>query len=161
MRRVTILVCGEPQRGDDAVAEAVIASLPPSTMALADLRRVGQLMPDDLDAGGDAVIVLDAVDGPTPGEVIDLPLASLVAGRAERIRPASSHVLPLAMTLAIAGHLGGQLPDGRFIGVAGSDYRFEVPLSPAVRAAVPQCTARLNRWVRALAHEGRRAVACA
>lgn len=155
MRRVTLLVCGDALRGDDAVAGAVLEALPASTLALADVRHVGQLMPDDLLGTNGPIILLDAVEGPAAGEVIDLPLASLLEAHGSGINPASSHALPLPITLAIAERLGGGLPEGRFVGIAGSDYRIGAPLSPRVRDAVPRCAARLNHWVRALAHPTR------
>ena len=68
MRRVVLLVCGEPMRGDDGVAQAVLDVLSPETRRLTDVREVGQLMPDDLCDVGDApVVLLDAVDGIAAG----------------------------------------------------------------------------------------------
>jgi hydrogenase maturation protease len=153
MRRVTLLVCGDPMRGDDALAWAVVDALPASTLALAEVRQVGQLMPDDLLGANGPLILVDAVEGPAAGDVIDMPLASLVSAHASGLSPASSHALPLPITLAIAERLGGGLPEGRFVGIAGADYRIGAPLSPAVREAMPRCSARLNRWIRSLACE--------
>jgi hydrogenase maturation protease len=160
MRRVTLLVCGESMRGDDGVAASVVEALPASTRALVEVRRVGQLMPDDLLGTNGPVILVDAVEGPAAGVVIDLPLASLLEAHESGISPASSHALPLPITLAIATRLGGGPPEGRFVGIAGSDYRIGAPLSPTAREAVPHCAARLNHWIRVLAHETR-AHACA
>lgn len=159
MRRVTILVCGEQMRGDDGVAAAVVAELPAMTRGLADLAQVGQLMPDDLLRDG-PVIVLDAVEGPEPGAIVDLPLASLLDASATGGTPASSHTLPMPLALAVAERLRGGLPDGRFIGIAAAGYGLGSALSPAVRQAVPECARRLNHWIRALAHE-RSAPRCA
>lgn len=161
IRRVTLLACGEPMRGDDAVADAVIAALPATTMGLVEVRHPGHLMPDDLLATRGPVILVDAVEGPAAGEVVDLPLASLMAAHAAGINPASSHALPLPVTLGIVERLrGGGLPEGRFVGVAGAGYGIGAPLSGAVRDAVPACAARLNHWIRVLAHASRSA-ACA
>jgi hydrogenase maturation protease len=160
MRPVILLVCGEPMRGDDALAAAVVAALPASTLALAEVRHVGQLMPDDLLGHGKPIILLDAVEGPAPGVVIDLPLASLESGDGPGFSPSSSHALPMPICLAIARHLAGRLPEGRFVGIAAAAYGIGDPLSPAVRDAVPRCAARLNHWIRVLAH-GSRVQACA
>jgi hydrogenase maturation protease len=160
MRRVSLLVCGEPMRGDDSVAQAVVNALPSATLRLVDVRRVGQLMPDDLLEGDGATILLDAVAGPAAGEVIDLPLASLVDAEAMEINPASTHALPPLVTLGIAARLRGSLPEGRFLGIAGRSYGIGSELSPEVRAAVPGCAARLDHWIRVLVHESR-SVACA
>jgi hydrogenase maturation protease len=153
VHKVVLLACGEPMRGDDALALAVLDELPPTTLAMVDVRPIGQLMPDDLHDLDGAVIVLDAVDGPPPGTVVDMPLSGLSDAYARGLSPASSHALPLPITLGIVGQLPGGLPDGRFVGVAASDYTLGAPLSAAVRAAVPACAARVNHWVRVLAHE--------
>ena len=158
MRPVVLLVCGEPMRGDDAVAAAVVDALPASTLALVEVRHVGQLMPDDLLGNGKPIILIDAVEGPAPGDVIDLPLASLGSAGGGGLSPASSHALPLPICLAIAHHLSGRLPEGRFVGIAADGYGIGDPLSPAVRAAVPSCAARLNHWIRVLAHGSREPV---
>jgi hydrogenase maturation protease len=156
VRQVTLLVCGEPMRGDDGVASAVLSALPAATRSLARVVHVGQLMPDDLlTSGGGPVILLDAVAGPEPGEIIDLPLAALRDTGTTGISPASSHALPMPITVEVARLLGGGLPEGRFIGVAGASYGLGTDLSPAVQAAVPDCAQRLNHWIRVLAHETR------
>ena len=160
MRRVTLLVCGEPMRGDDSVAEFVVSALPACTRRLVDMRHVGQLMPDDLLAAPGAVILLDAVAGPAAGEVIDLPLGSLMDSGSTQISPASTHALPPRVTLGIAAHLQGSLPDGRFLGIAGRSFGVGSELTREVRDAVPSCAARLNHWIRVLLHESR-AVTCA
>lgn len=155
MRHVVLLACGEPMRGDDALALAVLDALPATTRAMVEIRPVGQLMPDDLHGIDGAVIVLDAVEGPPAGTVIDLPLSALSEAYDRGISPASSHALPLPVTLGIVERLPGGMPDGRFLGVAAADYTLGAPLSPSVQEAVPDCAARVNHWVRALVHEAK------
>jgi hydrogenase maturation protease len=154
MRRVTLLICGEALRGDDGVADMVLAALPASTRALADVRSVGQLMPDDLLDCAGPLIMVDAVNGPPPGEIVDLPLTALLEADSGG-KLGSSHALPLPIALAVAQQLRGTLPEGRFVGVAAGSYDIGAALSPAVREAVPACAASLNHWVRVLAHEPR------
>ena len=60
VRHVSLLVCGEPMRGDDAVAAQILAALPATTRRLVDVRTVSGLMPDDLVETQGPVIVLDA-----------------------------------------------------------------------------------------------------
>lgn len=160
MRRVTVLVCGEPMRGDDAVADAVVRRLRPTTLALVRVEHVGQLTPDHLLAAPGPVILLDAVEGPPAGEVIDLPLGSLLSADTTGVRPASSHGVPMPIVVGIADRLRGGLPEGRFIGVAGAQYVLGAPLSDAVQDAVPRCAGRLDHWARVLAH-GTRRLTCA
>jgi len=152
---VTVLVCGEPMRGDDALALAVLDALSPTARAMADVRHVGQLMPDDLHPHASPVIVLDAVAGLAPGTLVDLPLDRLAAASASGdFTAASSHALPLPITLGIVERLAGGLPTGRFVGIGGADYTLGAGLSPAVRDAIVPCAARVSEWLTTLAEEG-------
>jgi hydrogenase maturation protease len=160
MRTVTILVCGDPMRGDDGIAAEILRRLPATTLHLADVRHVGGLMPDDLLSAPEPIIVVDAVAGAAPGEVIDLPLGRLRAGRGDALAPHSTHGLPMPAVLAIAERIRGELPEGRFIGIAGDEFGIGTAISDATLAAVPQAAARLGHWVRVLAH-GQRVPICA
>ena len=160
MRRVTLLVCGEPMRGDDAVAERIVGGLPATTRALADVCHVGALMPDDLIGAGSPVILVDAVHGLPPGSVIDLPIEALGELVETGIAPGSTHALPMPMVLGLVEQLAGGLPEGRFIGVAGAGYGLGSPLSEPVADAVEPAAARLGHWIRVLSH-ARRLPACA
>ncbi len=160
MRRVTLLVCGEPMRGDDAVAEQIVGSLPATTRSLTEVCHVGALMPDDLIGAGAPVILVDAVHGLPAGSVIDLPIDSLAELVEGGVAPGSTHALPLPMVLGIVEQLAGSLPEGRFIGVAGAAYGIGAPLSDPVVDAVAPAAARLGHWIRVLAH-ARRMPACA
>jgi hydrogenase maturation protease len=151
MRRVTVLVCGEPMRGDDAVGAAIATALPPTTARLADIRRVTAPMPDDLADADGPVIVVDAVVGPPPGELVDLPLGT-VAGRPGSVAVASSHAIPLPAVIGLAQALTGGRLEGRFLGVAGSGWEHGAPITPTVRAAVPVAARHLAHWIRVLAH---------
>ena len=162
MSRVVLLVCGEPMRGDDGVAQAVLDALSPDMRSLSDVREVGQLMPDDLCDLGDApVVLLDAVDGVAAGELVDLPLTGLSDACARGLSPASSHALPIPLTLGVVERLAGKLPEGRFLGVGAASYAIGAPLSPPVQEVVAACTTRLAEWIRALGGESGRADACA
>jgi hydrogenase maturation protease len=154
MGRVTLLVCGEPMRGDDALALSVLDALAPDARALAEVRHVGQLMPDDLEQAG-PVIVLDAVEGREPGDIVDLPLERLAeATTAGNLSPASSHALPLPITLGVVERLAGRLPDGRFVGIGAANYELGAGLTPAVRDAIGPCAARVSDWITILASPG-------
>ena len=152
MPRVTILVCGEPLRGDDGVALAVADALDRTGDPAIQIRKVGSLMPDDLVAIVGPVVVLDAVVGPAPGSVVDLPLAA-VAADGSSIPPArSSHALPLPATLGIVAHLRDNgLPPGRFLGIAIGRVGFGEQMTPEVAAAIPRAARRLAAWVRVFA----------
>lgn len=154
MPNIRLLVCGEPMRGDDALGLAVLAAIPASARAKADVRYIGQLMPDALDGNASPVIVLDAVDGLQAGTIVDLPLDRLAAASASGdFSPATSHALPIPITLGIVERLCGRLPDGRFVGIGGADYALGAGLSPPVRAAIRPCAQRVAEWVTILARD--------
>jgi hydrogenase maturation protease len=155
MRTVTILVCGEPLRGDDGVAIAVADGLARSTRSGLEIRRVGSLMPDDVVDVEGPVLVLDAVAGPEPGTFVDLPLAAVAADSTLAPPARSSHALSVPATLGIAARLrDGGLPPGRFLGVAVGRVGIGDELSQEVAAAVPRVVRRAGAWVRALGVRG-------
>lgn len=151
MSRVTLLACGEPLRGDDGVARAIVRRLPAATRPLAEVREVGGLMPDDILDAGAPLIVIDAVHGPPPGTLIDLPLAQLAGVADAGPTPSSSHVLPIGTVLGIVERLGGDLSESRFIGVAAADFAMGASLSRPVRRAVEVAAVRCAYWIEILA----------
>lgn len=151
MRRVTVLVCGNPMRGDDAVGRAILGALSPATASLAAIRPLDGLMPDDLVDADGPVIVVDAVHGPPPGEVVDLPLVA-VAAPDRPVGASSSHALGLPAVVAVARALRGGRLEGRFVGVAGASWEHGAALSGVAAAAVPVATRHLAHWIRVLAH---------
>jgi hydrogenase maturation protease len=149
--RVTVLVCGDTMRGDDGLGIRAAARLPAATSELAEIREIGQLSPDDLlDATG-PVIVVDAVSGPPPGELLDMPLVELAGSAPHPLSP-STHALPLATAVALCMQLRGAVPPGRFLGLAGADFGIGAVLSDTVTEALPQLTTAIERWIGALAH---------
>lgn len=151
MRRVTVLVCGDPMRGDDALGQALVDELHPATHHLVDVRHVGAPMPDDLVDAAGPVIVVDAVAGPAAGEIVDLPLTA-IGTTAGRVEIGSSHAIPLPVVVALAQRMTGDRLEGRFIGVAGSSWELGDPISDVVRRSLPVAAAHLAHWIRVLAH---------
>jgi len=152
MRRVTVLACGEAMRGDDAVGLMAVAALAPEVAALAEIREVGQLSPDELLDAPEPVIVVDAVSGPPAGELIELPLAEL-AERGLGGTSMSSHALPLATAVALSVRLRGRAPEGRFIGLAGAHYGLDNHLSEPVRGGLSAFIAAIESAIRELAQD--------
>ena len=143
--RVSVFICGDPSRGDDAAGFAAVELLSPSARAAADIVPAGQLdvlFLLDLPADRPCVVV-DAVAGLAPGEVWVRPLAALVdrahglkrSGRA--VEPRSSHELPLEQVLALAATLRDRPPAGTFVGIGGATWLHGEPLSEAVAAGLP------------------------
>jgi hydrogenase maturation protease len=136
--RIVVFACGDPLRGDDSVAPLAVRELPPDVLARADVKLVGALEPEylrDLPAGVRAVIV-DAVVGPAPGEIVTMDLAEM-SGRAAAVVTLSSHQLPLDKVVAIAQLLRDEPVEGRFVGVGIESVSIGGELSEAVTAALP------------------------
>jgi len=140
VRPVRILVLGEPERGDDGAAFAAVplalAELSPLVRRRLDVRRTGQLDPLDLiDLPTDGwAIVVDAVCGVRPGRIVSLPLGDLTT---DRIRPRSTHLLPVEELIAMAGLVRGAAIPGVFVGVGVSATGLGDGLSPVVSDALP------------------------
>lgn len=179
-RRVVVIACGQRDRGDDAVALLAAERLgeqlarderlargdgaPPTP----EVHLAGGLEVEDVLAIGadQALLVVDAVDGPAPGAVIVRPLASLLplaGGDAPPVSardghgpalgglaPRSSHAIPIPDVLALAAALRPGLPTGSFIGIGFASAGFGQGLSPAVEAALPALVEAIAQEVRRL-----------
>ncbi len=147
-RRVVVLVCGEPERGDDAAALAAVEALPAPIAARAAIVRVGQLEVDHLldVPHGAGCIVVDAAVGVAPGDVVVIPLAD-IADRSAAGSPRSSHALPPDQVIALAAALRGGPPAGVFVGIGGAAFGLGAGLSPAVRSGLPLLVETLAREV--------------
>ena len=146
--RCTILVCGDPSRGDDGAAIAAVARLERADPPAACVRRVGQLEPDDLVAAvasGGRCVVVDAVRGVEPGRIIEVPLGRLAA--ADGPQPASSHALPLEIVIGLAEALGADIDRAVFVGIGGHRFDLGTGLSPAVAAALDAAAEAIDRAI--------------
>jgi len=143
-RRVAVLVCGEPERGDDAAAFAAVATLPDTVRAIIDVVLCGQLEVEHLLDVPDGLpcVVVDAAVGIPPGEVVAIPLA-MVASRPGSGAPRSSHTLPPDQVISLAAALRGRPPEGVFVGIGGEEFGFGAGLSQAVLAGLPRLVERL------------------
>jgi hydrogenase maturation protease len=134
---VEILVCGSPDRGDDAVAlaaaPAIRAALPPD----ARMKVVGMLDIDDLlaVARGAGAVIVDAAVGIPPGRIVTLPLTGLI-GR-EGLQPRSSHALAFREVIGLAELLRGVPMVGQIVAVGANRFTPGKPLGRSVAAAVP------------------------
>ncbi len=152
---IRLIVLGDRSRGDDSVAFAAVAGalavLPEATRRRIDVRETGQLDPADLvELPPDgAAIVVDAVIGIPPGEVLVVPLGE-VASPTGRAVPRSSHVLPVDQLVALAGVLRGSPPPGVLVGVGAERFGWGEPLSAAVAAAVPALALAISSEVERL-----------
>ena len=138
---VRILVCGNADRGDDGAALVTIATLLPTLprglLTMLEVRRSLELRVEDLvdlppDVG---CLILDAVAGVEPGEVVRLPLTDLADRPA--FTPRSSHQLPIHMVIGLAEILRERPVEGTFVGLGGHGFGYGTPLSRVARAAIP------------------------
>lgn len=150
-RRVVVLACGDELRGDDGVAAVAVRALAPEVVAGAEVRVVRAVEVEDLVAlPSDArVVIVDAVVGPRPGQLVEVTLADLLSGSA-RLSAASSHQLPLLEVVALAGLLRDEPLAGRLVGVGIESVAIGRPLSEPVAAAVPRLTDAIARAIQAL-----------
>ncbi len=138
---VRVLVCGNAERGDDAVAPAAIAALLPTlpspVRSTLDIRLRPELRVEDLVdlPAGTSCLILDAVVGPEPGSVVRLSLGELLVRLP--FMPRSSHQLPLDLVVGLAAVLRDRPVDGTFVGLAGRGFGYGTPLSLAARAGMP------------------------
>ena len=132
----TILVCGDPSRGDDGAAIAAVSRLPAELAVRVTVHTVGRLEADELAAATrlGSCLVLDAVRGVEPGTVVELPLADLLADDAPA--PATSHAVPFSLVIGLAEALGADLARATFLGIGGADFTLGAPLSEPVRAGL-------------------------
>ncbi len=146
---VRIVVCGNADRGDDGVALAAAATLlptlPANVGARLEVRRRTELKVEDLlDLRDDeTVLIVDAVSGVTPGEVVVLPVDGLTAG--QPFTPRSSHQLPLELIIGLAGVLRERPIRGTFVGLGGHRWDYGTPLSRGVRTALPPFREAIER----------------
>ncbi len=138
---IRIVVCGNADRGDDGAALVTVATLLPALprplLKKLEVRRCMELRVEDLvDLPADVwCLILDAVIGVEPGEIVKITLEELAERPA--FTPRSSHQLPIDMVLGLAGILRNGPVMGTFIGLAGHGFGYGTPLSRVVRAAIP------------------------
>lgn len=151
---VRVVVCGNADRGDDGAALAAIATLlpvlPHALLAKIEIRRCPALRVEDLVevAAGVDCIVLDAVGGVEPGEVVRLPLSNLV--NRPDFTPRSSHELPIDLVVGLANIIREAPVSGTFVGLGGHGWDYGAPLSRVVRAALPAYRDAIESELRAL-----------
>jgi hydrogenase maturation protease len=144
--RVVVFACGDPLRGDDSVAPLAVKGMPADVMDGVAVRLVGALETEylvDLPAGV-RVVIVDAVVGPPPGEIVQIDIAEM-SGRAEEVVTTSTHQLPLDQVIAIAQLLRDQPIEGIFVGVGIEAVSEGAALSEPVEAALPSLREALAR----------------
>lgn len=152
---VRVIVCGDADGGDAGVALAAAATLLPTLSAdlgsRLEIRRRTTLRVDDLaDLRLDErCLIIDAVCGIEPGEVIVAPFDASTSWPIAA--PRSAHELPLELILSLAAIIRGQPVEGAFVGLGGHRWGYGTPLSRSARAAMPAYRAAIARELAHLA----------
>lgn len=150
---IVVFACGSELRGDDGVAPLAVRALPAAVAAGVDVRVLGAVAVEDLVAlpPGTKVVIVDAVVGPAPGQVVELDLAAFPPGATDLAAPAlittSSHQLPLGEVVALATLLRDAPIDGRFVGIGIRSVAFGSELSGPVADALPALTDAVSRAI--------------
>lgn len=152
---VRVVVCGDADGGDAGVALAAAATLLPTLSAdlgsRLEIRRRTALRVDDLAdlRLGERCLIIDAVCGIPPGEVIVMPFDGSRAW--PDAAPRSAHELPIDLILSLATIIRGQPVEGCFVGLGGHRWGYGTPLSRSARAAMPAYRAAIARELALLA----------
>jgi hydrogenase maturation protease len=145
---IRMVVCGNADRGDDGVAPlataALIPTLPPALQGIVGVRRRAELRVEDLldVRPGERCVILDAVSGVAPGQVVRLPLDQLADGLT--FTPRSSHQLPIGLVVGLASALRDRPLEGTFIGLGGMRWGYGDALAPATCAGLPAYRAAIE-----------------
>lgn len=135
---VRLLVCGNPDRGDDGAAVAAVAAvlpaLPREVLSRLEVRRCTRLEAHDLlDIPGTVhAVIVDAALGAAPGQVVVVPLGDLTS-RSDTPIPHSSHAVPPDLPIRLASEMRPDPPDGSFVGIGGRSFGYGAALSRPVR----------------------------
>ena len=137
---VRIVICGNADGGDDGVAlsaaATVLPSLPSEVGCCLEVRRRQQLRVDDLiDLRRDErCLIIDAVSGITPGEVVIMSLEELAA--THLFTPRSSHELPIGLVLGLTAIIRERPIEGTFVGLGGHRWGYGTPISRCARTGM-------------------------
>ena len=137
---VRIVICGNADGGDDGVAlsaaATVLPSLPRQVRSCLEVRRRQQLRVDDLvDLRRDErCLIIDAVSGITPGEVVVMSLEELAT--THLFTPRSSHELPIGLVLGLTAIIREQPIVGTFVGLGGHRWGYGTPISRCARTGM-------------------------
>lgn len=138
VRRWQVAGIGHPDRQDDAVGPSVARAVAALGIPAVECQAPLAIL-DLLDAELDGLVVVDAVcTGATPGTVHVRDLAR------RPLPPAwvnGTHGFGLAAVLDLARNLGRVPQRVIVVGVEAAGFAVGAPMSPAVRAAIPEATA--------------------
>lgn len=149
MPRALVIGIGNPDRGDDGAGRAVARLLTTRALPKTDFRETEGEATDILAfiEEAEAVWLVDASrSGAAPGAIrtFDLNEGPLPATAGDT----STHGLGLSQALELARAFGTLPSHCRVLAIEGKDFETGAPMSPHVRTAVEELTARLETEIR-------------
>ena len=147
----TVLGVGNPIMGDDGVGVELLAcvraALPDPRIEYVDGGTYGMELLPVLQSAR-RLLILDAVSGTTPGEVVELPGDQIPRLLATKLSP---HQLGLLDIFAAARLLGTEPEEVTVVGIVPEFVDVQVGLTPAIAASLPAATAKaisvLKQWL--------------
>jgi len=148
---VTVLGAGNPIMGDDGVGlellSLVQARFSDPRVEYVDGGTAGMELLPVLQSAR-RLLILDAVSGRTPGDVVELPGDQIPRLLAAKLSP---HQLGLLDVFAAARLLGTEPDEVVVIGIVPEYVDVQIGLTPAVAASLPMATelaiSVLNQWL--------------
>ena len=153
---VNVLGVGNPIMGDDGVGLELLACVQAGfsdpRVEYVDGGTSGmELLP--VVQSAHRLLILDAVSGPTPGDVVELPGDQIPRLLAAKLSP---HQLGLLDIFAAARLLGTEPEQVTVIGIVPEYVDVQIGLTPAVSASLPAATelavSVLNQWLSQCLH---------
>ncbi|MBZ5701048.1 MAG: hydrogenase maturation protease [Acidobacteriia bacterium] len=146
MRRVLIVACGNPLRGDDAagwrIAEALEARLPAAENEVVTCRQLTPELAERM-SRAETVLFVDASATAAPGSVSLEPVAAARAAAATL-----THHLEPAALLGLTRLLYGRAPRRAFaLLIGGQSFSLAEELSEPVRRALPEALGKIEAFV--------------
>jgi len=136
----TVLGVGNPIMGDDGVGVELLAcvraALPDPRIEYVDGGTYGMELLPVLQSAR-RLLILDAVSGTTPGEVVELPGDQIPRLLAAKLSP---HQLGLLDIFAAARLLGTEPEQVTVVGIVPEFVDVQVGLTPIVSASLPEAT---------------------
>ena len=128
---IVVFACGDPAHAEhESIAIAACTSLPADVLERVDIKLVGPMRPEYLQAlkPGSHVVIADTVPG-TAGEIDEVRFIDLV-GREEPLEASSATVQPLDEVIAMAELLRSEPIAGRFLGMGVAMVDLSAPPDP-------------------------------
>lgn len=158
---VVVIGYGNPQRGDDAIGQTVVAHLQARSMPKVEAYAVPQLTPELSSklAAADCVIFVDACKLANP-DVRVKPLTACGSEPAGSVVPALGHSCDPGSLLALTSSVYGRCPQAWWVEVPASDFTVGNALSALAEQGVTQALQEIEGLINAIVETSIKVSAC-